>query len=251
MNFWAKLNNTWEQKELMDLGTFFRIAYLLVPLIIYYLMGDLVEVVLWMLIELLLRNNNAVIVELIVQNTGTIKAMIYGIGLIASYLLLSRMFKNEVVLKEKAEHTAISPKMIFLAIFVALVLSLGLNYLFNAIGLVKSSTNFQSVSDRQFDVNFYVGLFLYGVVSAFVEEVIFRGIIYNRLKRMFPIVLSIILTSVLFGIFHGNIVQGIYATIMGFVLCIFYEKSNKFIYPLVVHMVANIGVYVLSYIVWK
>lgn len=75
----------------------------------------------------------------------------------------------------------------------------------------------------------FVYQFIYAMFGvAFAEELIFRGYIFKKLleiknAKWFAIVIS----SVLFGLFHifnGNIIQVLMAAFIGFLFCIFREK---------------------------
>jgi len=59
------------------------------------------------------------------------------------------------------------------------------------------------------------------------------------------------ISALLFGVFHGNIVQGIYGTLMGLLIAYVYEKYDNFIAPVIIHVAANFSVYILTYLVWK
>ena len=79
------------------------------------------------------------------------------------------------------------------------------------------------------------------VAAPIVEELLFRGILYNALKKIIKtipkrvtapwrwcsILLSGLITSVLFGIYHGNILQAIYAGLLSCVMIWLYEISGS------------------------
>ncbi len=71
------------------------------------------------------------------------------------------------------------------------------------------------------------------------EELIFRGLMYNNGKKYMPYVFAMILQGVIFGLAHGNILQGAYAFILAIIICIFYEKTNNIFVPILFHMVFN------------
>ncbi len=91
------------------------------------------------------------------------------------------------------------------------------------------------------------GLFLYGILSPLVEEAVFRGLIYNRMKRCFNYPIALILSSLLFGCYHGNLVQAVYGTLLGIIIAYTYELYESFAAPVLFHTVANVSVYVLTY----
>lgn len=252
MSFWKKINMRWTQEELATFKPSFRVIYLLFPLVVYFFVGDAVEILLWALLNIVLSNADAQMVENAVKYSESIKGMIYGVGLVASLAILSTSGRNEIVWKNDKEiKSKINFTNVIMLIVLGLASSIGLNYIFNFIGLTSASRVYDEISKAQYSVNIFTGLILYGICSPIIEEVIFRGIIYNRLKRMFPLTVSIITSAILFGMFHGNIVQAIYGFIMGCLIAWCYEKYDSFIAPVVIHVTANVGVYLLTYYVWK
>lgn len=137
-------------------------------------------------------------------------------------------------------------KMTVLTVILALSVSLGLNALLTLTGFVNSSKTYQEVADRQYSVAFAAGLLRYGLISPLTEEILFRGVIYNCLRRFFGPFLSIVVSGILFGAFHGNLVQGVYGACLGMLMAYLYEESGKFCIPLLFHAVANLAVYITA-----
>ena len=248
MNFWTKINTRWDENSLRGFSSIFRVLYLLFPLVIYYLSCDITEVILYWLLNMGLSNASAETLTLAAKYSGTLQGMIYGIGIVVALSILSKAGRNEITyvpegkVKRKFKFTDA-----LLLILIALVTSIGLNYLLTITGIASSSAAYDSARDAQYSVNIVSAIVLYGIVSPCVEEVMFRGILYNRLKRTFPLVLSIVLQALLFGVFHGNIVQGIYGTLMGLLIGYAYERYETFIAPVIIHITANLGVYLITY----
>ena len=82
-------------------------------------------------------------------------------------------------------------------------------------------------------------LFRVCVLFPVCEELIFRGAILNGLKRVVPFLVANIIQALLFGIYHGNIVQGIYAFILGLFIGYIYKTAGGLIYTCVLHMSIN------------
>ena len=76
------------------------------------------------------------------------------------------------------------------------------------------------------------------IVAPIVEELIFRKLMIDRLSR-FGDVTAIIVSSVAFGLFHGNLYQFFYAAFLGLLLGYLYSKSGKIIYTIVFHAIIN------------
>lgn len=132
-------------------------------------------------------------------------------------------------------------------VILAVSSSVGLNVLLTLTGLVDSSQTYQEVAKHQYGVAFGLGILLYGLVSPLVEEVLFRGVIYNRLRRFYGPVVAVVVSGILFGAFHGNLVQGVYGTCMGILLAYVYERERSFFFPFLFHAAANIAVYSIAY----
>ncbi|MCI9565934.1 MAG: CPBP family intramembrane metalloprotease [Eubacterium sp.] len=90
-----------------------------------------------------------------------------------------------------------------------------------------------------------------GFAAPVVEELIFRGLIYKRLKDIVNIRWAAILSAVLFGVFHGNWVQAPYAIIIGLTAVFVYEKYKSITAPILLHMTVNIASVGISYIAQK
>ena len=117
---------------------------------------------------------------------------------------------------------------------------LGLNLLFNLAGIIGSSASYQEVAAKQYGGGFLVGLICYGLITPFAEEVAFRGILYNGTRRLVNAKLAFLLSSVVFGVYHGNEVQSFYAFIVGCLIAYSYEYFGTFAAPVLVHVVANV-----------
>lgn len=124
--------------------------------------------------------------------------------------------------------------------------SLAFNILAELVQLKSKSAGYEKVETIQYSVPIWLGVLLYGVVSPFVEEVVFRGLTYNRMKRFFRVPLCTVATALLFAAFHGNLAQFVYALCMGLLLALCYEWTGCFGAPLLFHAAANLFVFILS-----
>ena len=84
------------------------------------------------------------------------------------------------------------------------------------------------------------------LAAPLLEEFFFRGVLYGRLKELFSPGVSMVLTAVLFGLYHGNLSQGIYGFFMGIFLAWSMEHFKTVKAPFVIHMAANAAAIVLG-----
>ncbi len=85
------------------------------------------------------------------------------------------------------------------------------------------------------------------LVAPIFEEIIFRGVILEQLNKRCGFTKSIIISSLLFGIYHGNIHQGINGFFIGLVLGIIYLRSGTLILSIFLHFINNAFFIVLEY----
>lgn len=126
-------------------------------------------------------------------------------------------------------------------------LALGINLFFALTGLTDKAAAFTQLQDQSYQVPLVLALVLYGGVAPVAEEILFRGIVYNRMKNYAGMKAAALISALLFAVFHGNLVSGIYAFVIGYLLAYLYEKTGKFYMAALAHMVANVCVYLLAY----
>ncbi|MGP1613100.1 MAG: lysostaphin resistance A-like protein [Catonella sp.] len=84
------------------------------------------------------------------------------------------------------------------------------------------------------------GVFLSAVIAApIVEEVIFRGVVLGSFRKVFPAWISILVSAIIFGAYHMNPVAIVYASLMGIVAGIVYEKKRNLLFTIMLHMANN------------
>ncbi len=79
-----------------------------------------------------------------------------------------------------------------------------------------------------------------GVISPFFEEVLFRGLVLNKLKTEMPIWAAIIAQALLFGILNMEVLFGVYAFILGLLFGILYIITKSIWVPALTHTILSI-----------
>lgn len=83
------------------------------------------------------------------------------------------------------------------------------------------------------------------VVAPALEELVFRGLILGILSRFTPFLIANIIQAVAFAIYHGNLVQGVYAFILGLFIGYICKVTGLFVYTMILHMGINLaGMYI-------
>jgi membrane protease YdiL (CAAX protease family) len=86
------------------------------------------------------------------------------------------------------------------------------------------------------------------ILGPMVEELVFRGVILKKSIDVMPFIAANILQSLLFGIAHGNMLQGLYTFLLGLFLGYIYIKTKTIIAPMGVHMAFNLSSIILEYL---
>lgn len=92
----------------------------------------------------------------------------------------------------------------------------------------------------------FLVLLLVVIVGPIAEEVMFRGVIYGGLRTCIPMDLAAVMSGVMFGIFHKNLVQGLYAFVFGMILAYIFEKTQSIWGSILMHVAFNLSSYLLS-----
>lgn len=89
-------------------------------------------------------------------------------------------------------------------------------------------------------------LFIVAVWAPLAEELVFRAMLFRTLRKGFCFWGAALISGAAFGIYHMNLVQGIYATLLGVLLAWFYEKTNSLLGCYLFHFLFNLLNYAMS-----
>ena len=106
--------------------------------------------------------------------------------------------------------------------------------------LTALSDGYKQVSEVLYQGRLWFELLGIGLLVPATEEMIFRGLLYSRFREFLGPVVSGVTTSLAFALFHGNLVQGVYAFFIGAALCLVYERYHSFWAPYILHATANV-----------
>lgn len=153
--------------------------------------------------------------------------------------------KAEKQAKEK-EYKTHKPMFFVLMAVGTLAMALGLNELYEVLGVTDMSASYQEVVAMQYAAALPLGLLVNGIIAPIAEEIVFRGVVFNRMKKSMNYQVALMGSACIFGVYHGNGVQGTYGFLMGCVIAYLYEHFGTFAVPVVAHIISNVTVYLLS-----
>lgn len=89
-------------------------------------------------------------------------------------------------------------------------------------------------------------IFCVGIFGPLVEEVLFRGMVFGKLRRAFSFLPAALISSAIFGLYHMNLVQGIYAGVFGLILAYVFEKTETIWGCYLLHAFFNLSSYIIE-----
>ncbi len=92
-----------------------------------------------------------------------------------------------------------------------------------------------------------IGVFIYCLIPAVAEEIIFRGMILKGTSDRAKPIVAITISALAFFIMHGSIAQTFYQIILGFVLSLICYYTKNVFYPILFHFLNNLAVILMSY----
>jgi len=189
--------------------------------------------------------------EQILGATGNGAAFILAAAYLVAGFVIWRFFAKEEIgsaeREVKLKHARLqSPSAYACMVLGVLGAAVGINLLYELTGITNVSESFKQAAAEQYSAAFVVGLLVNGLLAPFAEELIFRGTMYNRLKKNQKYPMAIVVSSLCFGIYHSNIVQGSYAFFLGCMIAWLYESFGHFYVPVAAHILCNTAVYILT-----
>lgn len=115
--------------------------------------------------------------------------------------------------------------------------------------IIPISERWTEIFEQAFgqEANFVGVLLLTIIVAPIIEETLFRGIILKGLLGKYSAVTSILVSSLLFGVFHGNIYQFTSALIVGSFLGWLFVKTKSLLLCMIAHGAFNAVVFLSDY----
>ena len=131
-------------------------------------------------------------------------------------------------------------------IILSIAVAVGLNSLLLSVDLAQYSERYQEATVVLSSPPFAQQILYSGIWIPIVEELLFREILFRVLRKWIAFPWAMLISAVVFGAYHGNIVQFVYATICGMLLAYLYEKYDSIFATILSHMSMNIFSIILT-----
>lgn len=125
-------------------------------------------------------------------------------------------------------------------------LALALNNIIALTPLPYLFPGYEDTNEVLFGGGIILQILCAGIFACIVEEVSMRGVTYLRMKRYWGKRKAMIFSALVFGIYHMNVVQAVYAFFVGLFLAWLFDRYDTLWAPIAAHMSANLFVILLS-----
>ena len=181
-----------------------------------------------------------------VYNLQGLLTIITGIITLLTLFIIFKIRKRKI--SEKLSLNKITKSKIAIIAVLAIALEV-----FITISLYVLPISEQLINEYFKNVNYLMGgnfilVFIAVVIFApIVEEIIFRGLLLKHLNNVMPTIVAILISSIIFGIGHGQLIWIIYATLIGIILSIVVIRCKSLTASITLHAVLNLTSYIIYF----
>ena len=238
-----------------------KMAEAVLPMLMFVVIREVLGSLLAILQAVLLQQADAGVLAFVSVHDADLRALSGAISMAGAFALTLWNARGEVNLQSGCSGEAMSGErlrargdQLIAAAAGILAASVFLNLFLAGVGAVHADAAAADASAQAGRVSLPLGILIYGVLSPLAEETVFRGITLQRLYLLChekksgktAFLLAAGLSSLLFGIYHGSLVQGLYAAAMGFLFCLFLALGGNLFRVIVLHGGANVMTLFLS-----
>ncbi len=161
--------------------------------------------------------------------------MAMGPGMLISMLMMGvYLWKEGYISREKVSWSAVSPVYLLLTA----VMTLPLIWVVDAL---TTPLHLPDWAGQAFEVlqTGWVGIFCMTLLGPVMEELIFRGGITKALLAEYEPTKAILISGIIFGVFHLNPAQAVPAALTGIILAWMYYRTASLVPCILVHILNN------------
>ncbi len=180
-----------------------------------------------------------------INGIGTVLCIIVILSAILSFITYQGIF---LLRKMKITKICNFKKLQFSYIPAAFILGISICLLNSSLTSVLAKIDFfkyyilkyQSLNFWLSETNTVFLVLALAVTAPLIEEIIFRGMIFYELRQIIPVIPTVIIQGLLFGMYHFNIIQFIYASFLGIMFGLVYSWTQNLWIPVILHFSNNI-----------
>lgn len=180
-------------------------------------------------------------------NMLVISAAAYGVVVLIWYKLA--FVKKYTIEKREAFKENVLKGKVIVSLVIAAVGCYCIDLLLATLVSMLSPESLEAFNDLMGSAlggNEFMAFLAVVILAPIAEELLFRGIIFRMLTKHWSEVAAIVVSALLFGLYHMNLLQAIYVLPIGLLLGYIAYKCKSVLPCILIHMVNNFMPYVVG-----
>ncbi len=190
--------------------------------------------------------------DFVLPETVDSKLLRQFITSVAAIPFLYSFYRSDQIMRGKAEagipllkqwKNALSPDKLKLCVamfFTGGCLAVAWNNILGMVHIADYSSAYSKVTQTFYTGRIVLEITALCVIIPMVEELLYRGIVYGRLRDWLGVPAALVVSAIIFGAVHMNLVQFIYASVFGLLLAYIAEVNKSLWCAISAHMAANL-----------
>ena len=163
--------------------------------------------------------------------------IISGAALVAGGLAVYYIYRKDYVVSGKWLFN--TPKYLIFTILFAILSCHGLSILVSLVNYSGLLGTYTQTATMLSTSGLIITIFKSVILVPLAEEVTFRGLVFRRMELYTSFWPAALVSAALFGLYHMNLLQGIYAFLYGILLCLVYRIFRNLWATIAMHAAAN------------
>lgn len=202
-----------------------RFGQIVIPILVYYLMYHCLHYLFFMAFG---------------EWLGTLGAL--ALSSAVTLVFMTSVYRGLPVVREKETFEKHLLMQECFCIVLTILLGIVLNVMISNTPLVEISRGYREANSALFSGPLAVRILANAILVPMLEEVVYRGIVCGQMQLWYGKKVSVVVSALLFGMMHFNVVQFLYAFLMGLALGYAYIRYQKLWVPAAAHGLTNLVV---------
>ncbi len=180
---------------------------------------------------------------------GDLLMVITAIATAATLVIGALWYRNHKPEKDVTLKQVVNGKLIIAMACLGLSLQFLISMCLNVVYPILPQTmtdEYSALMEQLIDGNIWLSLLVTVILAPLAEEFLFRGVTMKKAQKIMPFMAANILQALLFGIYHMNWIQGVYAFVLGMILGYTAEYFQSIWASILLHAFVNASAEVLS-----
>lgn len=183
------------------------------------------------------------------MNNGNLLLLITAIATLATLVIGAIWYRSHKPEKDFNLKEVVNGKLLAAMICLGLSLQFLISMCLQAVYPVLPQTltdQYSELMENLLGGNIWLSLVVTVILAPVAEEFLFRGITLKKAQKIMPFMAANVLQAVLFGVYHMNLIQGVYAFGLGMILGFTAEYFHSIWASILLHAFVNGSAEVLS-----